>query len=142
MKSFLLEWLPFKSPVFTSCTTRFTIQKSYVQPTQRMYTFCMDLRTVIISLHSINWLVVITETECLISYIFRTTALYTQYLTPTCCTMFVFVNYCSNMFWPQLVAIFKEVVMFFDMSSLCTHLSDRNSTCMTEIILRIKKSKY
>jgi hypothetical protein len=39
--------------------------------------------------------------------------------------MFVFANYCSNMFRPQLVAIFKEVVSFFDMCSLCAHLSDK-----------------
>jgi len=84
MKSFLLECLPFKSPVVTLRITRFNIQKSYVQ----------------------------------------------------------LVSYCSNMFWPQLVAIFKEVVSFFDTCSLCTHLSDRNSTCLTEIILKIKKLKH
>jgi len=55
--------------------------------------------------------------------------------------MFVFVNYCSNMFQPQLVANFKEGVSFFDMCSLCAHLSDRNSKCMAEIILKIKKLK-
>jgi len=57
-------------------------------------------------------------------------------------TMFVFVNYCSNTLWPQLVAIFKEAVSFFDMCSLCAHLSDRNSTCMTEIILKIKNLNH
>jgi len=56
--------------------------------------------------------------------------------------MFVFVNYYSNIFLTQLVAIFKEVVSFFDMCSLCAHLSDRNSTCMTEIILKTKKLKH
>ena len=54
MKSFLLEWLPTKSPVVTLCITRFNIQKSYVQPTHCTYAFCMDLRTVIISLQGIN----------------------------------------------------------------------------------------
>jgi hypothetical protein len=52
--------------------TRFNTQKSYVQPTQIIYAFCMDLRTVIISLnsiiskHSIKRMVFISETVCLI----------------------------------------------------------------------------
>jgi hypothetical protein len=53
IKNFLLERLPFKSPVFTLSINRFDIQKTYVQPTQCICTFCIDLRTVIISLHSI-----------------------------------------------------------------------------------------
>ena len=53
IKNFLLERLPFKSPVVTLCITRFNIQKSYIRPTQCIYAFCMDLRTVIISEHSI-----------------------------------------------------------------------------------------
>jgi len=36
IKNFLLEWLPFKSPVVTLCITRFKIQKSYIQPTQHI----------------------------------------------------------------------------------------------------------
>jgi hypothetical protein len=147
IKNFLLDRLPFKSPDITLCITRFNIQKSYIQPSPCIYTLCMDLRTVIISLHriisrhSFNGMVFITETECLVLYIFRASTLYTQYLTPTC-TVFVFVNYCCNMFLTQLLAIFKEVVSFFDMCNLCAHLTDRNSTCMTEIILKIKKLKH
>ena len=142
-KNFLLERLPFKSPAVTSCITRFNIQKSYVQSTQCIYAFCMDLRTVIISLHSItskhsiNWMVFINETECLILYILRATTLYTQYLTPNC-TIFVFVNYCSNMFRPQLMVVFKEVVSFFDTSSLCAHLSDKILHVWLKLYLRLK----
>jgi hypothetical protein len=33
------------STVVTICTTRFTIQQFYVLPTQRIYVFCVDLRT-------------------------------------------------------------------------------------------------
>jgi hypothetical protein len=44
---------------------QFNIQQSYVLLTQCIYVFCVDLKqTAIISLYSINWLVVITETEC------------------------------------------------------------------------------
>jgi len=32
------------------------IQQFYVLPTQCIYVFCVDLRTAIISLYSINWL--------------------------------------------------------------------------------------
>jgi len=39
----------------------FNHQTFYVLPTQCIY---VDLRTAIFSLHSINWLVFITETEC------------------------------------------------------------------------------
>jgi hypothetical protein len=43
---------------------QFNIQQFYVLPTQRIYVFCVDLRTTaIISLYSSNWLVFITETE-------------------------------------------------------------------------------
>jgi len=35
--------------------------------------------------------------------------LVTEYLTPTCCTAFLFVNYCSDMFWFQLLVIFREL---------------------------------
>jgi hypothetical protein len=31
--------------VVTICTTRFNIHKFYVQPTQCIYVFCVDLRT-------------------------------------------------------------------------------------------------
>jgi hypothetical protein len=44
---------------------QFNIQKFYFLPTQCICVFCVDLRTNI-SLYSINWLVFITETECLL----------------------------------------------------------------------------
>ena len=40
---------------------QFNIQQFYVLPTQCIYVFCVDLRT-----NSINWLVCITETKCLL----------------------------------------------------------------------------
>jgi hypothetical protein len=42
---------------------QFNIQQFYVLPTQCIYVFCVNLRRVIISLYSINWLDFITETE-------------------------------------------------------------------------------
>ena len=36
---------PIYSPVLTICTARFNITKFYVQPTQCVYVFCVDLRT-------------------------------------------------------------------------------------------------
>jgi hypothetical protein len=42
---------------------QFNIQQFYVLPTQCIYVFCVELRTAIISLYSINWLVFITEPE-------------------------------------------------------------------------------
>jgi hypothetical protein len=41
----------------------------------------------------------------LILYIFRATMLHAWYLTPTYCTVFLFVKYCYDMFRPQLLAI-------------------------------------
>jgi len=38
-------------------TTRFNVQKFYVLPTQCIYILCTDVRTAIISLYNINWLV-------------------------------------------------------------------------------------
>jgi len=48
----------------TLCTAIFNIQNYYVLPTRCIYVFCMDLiKTEIISLHKINRLLFITETE-------------------------------------------------------------------------------
>jgi hypothetical protein len=50
--------------VVTICTTRFTVHKFYVLPTQCMCFVWISEQTAIISLYSINWLVCITEMEC------------------------------------------------------------------------------
>jgi len=51
------------SPVNTSSGYFMTnVQPSYVLPTRRTYVFCVDMRTAIISLYNINWLVFIRET--------------------------------------------------------------------------------
>ena len=54
----------------TTCTTGFNIQKPCVLPTQCIYVFCVDLRT-----NSVNWLVCITERECVYCAV-RTGSLY------------------------------------------------------------------
>jgi len=46
---------------------QFNIQQFYVLPTQRIYVFCVDLRTAIISLYNINWLVFVNETRSVCS---------------------------------------------------------------------------
>jgi hypothetical protein len=38
--------------------------------------------------------------------IFQTLKEIYKHLTPTLCTLLLFINYCSNMFWPQILAIF------------------------------------
>jgi len=35
-----------------------------------------------------------------------------KYLTPICCRTFCFVNYCSDMFRPQLLVIFSALARF------------------------------
>jgi len=147
MKSFLLECLPFKSPVVTSCITRFNIQKSYVQPIQCIYAFFMDLRTVIISLHiiiskhSINWMVFVTETECSILFIFRATTLYSQYLHQLvqCLYLLIIAPACFGLsWWPssRMSLVFLTCAFYAP-------------TCVTEILyvwlklyLKIKKLKH
>ena len=65
-----------QSTMVTLCICRFNTHKFYVLPTQRIYMFPVDLRkTAIISLYSINWLVFITETECVYCAV-RTGSLY------------------------------------------------------------------
>ena len=41
--------------------------------------------------------------------------LYAQYLLPTCCSVFIVINYRSDTFWSQLSVIFKE----FTSLSMC-----------------------
>ena len=53
-------------PVVALYTTRFNIQQLYVLPTQYICVFVwISEQTALISLYSINWLVCITETECI-----------------------------------------------------------------------------
>jgi hypothetical protein len=51
------------SPVVTICTICCNIKSRFILPTRRIYVFCVDLRTAIISLYSINWLVFIMDTD-------------------------------------------------------------------------------
>jgi hypothetical protein len=52
------------SPLVIVCTTRRNFKKFYILPTHCIYGFCEDFRKKIISPYNINWLVFITETEC------------------------------------------------------------------------------
>ena len=46
----------------------------------------------------------------LILYIFCAAMLHTQYLVPTCCTVFICVfNYCSDTFQSQFLSVIREV---------------------------------
>jgi hypothetical protein len=44
----------FKSPAVSIRTASFNIQQFYFLPTQCIYVFCVDLRTAVICLYSIN----------------------------------------------------------------------------------------
>ena len=63
------DWgLPFKAQWLHICTTWFNTLKFYILPTHSVF-MCfvwISEQTAIISLYSINWLVFITETECLL----------------------------------------------------------------------------
>ena len=51
--------------VVSLCTTTFNIIQFYILATQCIYVFCIDLRTVAISLCSRNWFVFINPTRCI-----------------------------------------------------------------------------
>jgi hypothetical protein len=58
----LLTWIIWFNPLKPSAFFMYhqvNIQKFYVVPTQRVNMFCMNIRT-----NSVEWLVSITETEC------------------------------------------------------------------------------
>jgi hypothetical protein len=46
------------------------------------------------------------------------------------------------MLQPQLLAILRELISFFEFCSLCIHLSDRNYVCLKKITIKIKKLKF
>jgi hypothetical protein len=63
-----VKFLTINEPSVTVYTTNLNIQQFYVLPTHTLY-LCfvwISEQTAIISLYSINWLVCITETECLL----------------------------------------------------------------------------
>jgi len=66
-----------RDPVVDIRTTRFNIQQFTFCPHSVFMCFvCISEQTAIISLHSINWLVFITETECVYCAV-RTGSIYT-----------------------------------------------------------------
>ena len=82
-------------------TARFNIHKFYVLPTQCIYVFCVDLRTNSDYFpYRINWLVCITETECVYC------AVRTEHLTvnnSTFCPHTIFM--CFMWIWEQTAII-------------------------------------
>ena len=66
------------------------IQQLHVPPTQWVCVFCVDLRA-IISLYSIDWLVFITETECVYCAVRST-----FYVLPTQCIYVFCVDLRTN----------------------------------------------
>ena len=70
---------------------KYNMQHFYVLPTQCIYVFCVDLRTAIISLHRIDWLVFITETECVCCAVRST-----FYVLPTHCIYVFCVDLRTN----------------------------------------------
>ena len=58
------QWSLYVPPSGHYMYYQFNIQQFYVLPTRCIYVFCVDIITAIISLYNINWLVFITETEC------------------------------------------------------------------------------
>ena len=92
---------PLISPVVTIRATSCNIQQFYVLPTQCMCFVCTWEQTAIISLYSFNWLVFITEMECVYCAV-RTGSLYTASLTfsnSTFCPHSVFM--CFVWIWEQ-----------------------------------------
>ena len=77
------------------CTTMFNIQQFYVLPTQCIYVFYVDLRT-----NSINWLVCITETQCVYCAV-RTGSLYTGYKQKNGAVSKVNKKFISHLTWAQ-----------------------------------------
>jgi len=51
--------------------------------------------------------------------------------------MLLFFNYCCDVFWPELLAIFREL-NFFYVCSLYVNLYVRESTYVIKIITNIK----
>jgi hypothetical protein len=77
----VVSYFTYSTTGVTVRTVRFNSQQFYVLPTQCIYVFCVDLRTNSdISLYSIDWLVFITETECLYCAVRST-----FYVLPTQC---------------------------------------------------------
>jgi len=70
-----------ENPVVTLCTTRFNTEKLVLFPCSVFMCFVwVSEQTAIISLYSINWLVFITETECVYCAVRST-----FYVLPTQC---------------------------------------------------------
>ena len=135
------------TPVITIRTARLNIQQFYVLPTQCIYVFCVDLRTTaIISLYSINWLVFITETECVYCAV-RTGSLYTASLTfsnSTFCPHSVFM--CFVWIWEQtaIISLYSINWLVFITETECVYCAVRTGSSyiiQINVILWIVKEK-
>ena len=58
----------------------------------------------------------------------------------SCCTTLSFINYCSDMFRPQFLAIFREPLLFFvlDLCSLCVTLFGSSLHIWLTVKLKLK----
>jgi len=118
----------------TLFTARFNTHKFYVLPTQCIYVFVgIWKQTAIISLYSINWLVFITETECVYCAV-RTGYLYTASLTfsnPTFCPHRVFM--CFVWIWEQtaIISLYNINWLVFITETECVYSAVRTGSLYT-----------
>lgn len=56
-------------------------------------------------------------------------------LVPTCCTRFLLINYCSDVFRPQFLPIFRELILF---CKLYINLLCRFITYTNKIVIKIE----
>ena len=120
-------------PVVNICTARFSIQQFYVLPTQFMCFVWIWEQTAIISLYSINWLVFITETECVYCAV-RTGSLYTASLTvsnSTFCPHSVFM--CFVWIWEQtaIISLYNINWLVFITETECVYCAVRTGSLYT-----------
>jgi hypothetical protein len=97
-------------------TAKFKIQQFYVQPTQCIYVFCIDLRTNSDCFPMQNWLVFVTETECVYCAV-CTGYLYTArfkiqqfYVQPTQCICVLYRSVNKQRLFPYTTLTVNEMV--------------------------------
>jgi hypothetical protein len=106
--------------------------KCYVLPTQCVYVFCMDLRTAIISLYSINWLVFITEMECVYC------AVRTGYLNATFCPHSVFMCFVWISEPTAIISLYSINWLVFITEMECVYCAVRTgSSCKAQWFLYV-----
>ena len=112
----------------TICTARFNIQQFHVLPTM-CFVWIWE-QTAIISLYNINWLVCITETECVYCAV-RAGSLYTASLTfsnSTFCPNSVFM--CFVWIWEQtaIISLYSINWLVFITETQCVYCAVRTAS--------------